>query len=89
MTEEPSRTTYVRETQKTGGSTIAFIVAGLVVAVGIIAWLVMGGNVDVSNGTSESTTTNVTIQPAPEPPAVETPSADPAPEAAAPAPAGN
>ena len=89
MNDQPGRTTYVRETKKTGGSTIAFIVGGLVVAVGIIAWLVMGGNVGVSKGASESTTTNVTIQPAPQAPAAEAPAVVPAPEAPVPAPAGN
>nr|MDA3888083.1 hypothetical protein [Allgaiera sp.] len=38
--------TEIRETRSGGGTGIAFIVGGLVVAVGIIAWLLFGGSMD-------------------------------------------
>lgn len=44
--------THIERTEKTGGSTgLAFIVGGLVVAVGVIAWVIYGGaedDVDIS-----------------------------------------
>jgi hypothetical protein len=89
MPDQPNRTTYVRETKKSGGATMAFIVGGLVVAVAVIAWLISGGDVDLAKGNSESSTTNVTIQAAPEQPAVEAPAVAPAPEGTTPAPVGN
>lgn len=89
MSEQPTRSTYIRETQKSSGSATAFIVGGLVVAVAVIAWLIYGGIVPVSTTGADGSTTNVTIEAAPEAaaPAAEAPA--PAPEAAAPAPAGN
>lgn len=73
----PNRSTYVRETEKKSGSGMALIVGGLVVAVGIILWLVFGGATpQVATPDSPDTTTNVTV---------ETPAADPAPAAPAPA----
>jgi hypothetical protein len=83
----------VRTTESSGGG-LALLVGGLVVAVAFILWLVFGGTGPVAttvpasetNVTVETpaapadTTTNVTIDPAPEAPApVET-----APETAAP-----
>lgn len=94
MPDNTNRTTYVRETEKRSGTSIAFIVGGLVVAVAFLVWLFAGGDVGVSsNGASggDTSTTNVTIQPAPEAAPEAAPQAAPeaAPEAAAPAPAGN
>jgi hypothetical protein len=89
----------VRTTESSGGG-LALLVGGLVVAVAFILWLVFGGTgpvattvpaSDTTKVTVESpaepadTTTNVTIDPAPEAPApVETAPADTAPETAAP-----
>lgn len=68
-----------------------FIVGGLVVAVGVILWLVFGGGVSTSTAPTDSTTTNsVTVEPTA--PAATEPAADPVPtpapaEPAEPAPA--
>ena len=88
-TDYTNRQTYVRETEKSSGGSIAFIVGGLVVAVGIIAYAMYDGEVA---GTQvipvENNSTTVTIEPTapaePVAPATEQP-ADPA--AAAPFPA--
>ena len=66
-------------TKPEGNNGITFIVGGLVVAVGVLVWLVLGGGVPFSTGSGGSTTnTSVTVE-APEP------SPAPAPEPAAPA----
>lgn len=89
MSEQPTRSTYIRETQKSSGTGTAFIVGGLVVAVAVIGWFLFGGMAPVATTGADGSTTNVTIEAAPEAaaPAAEAPA--PAPEAAAPAPAGN
>ena len=112
MADQYNDKTHIRETRttETSGSSMALIVGGLVVAVAFILWLVFGGdgpstvttvpaadtNVTVEPSAPADSTTNVTIDPAPEAadavePAdpvapVETAPADPA-EPAAPAPA--
>lgn len=67
----------VVESRSSGG--ITFIVGGLVVAVGVIAWLVFGSGIGVASKPADSTSnTSVTI---------EAPAAAPAPAPAEPAPA--
>ncbi len=100
MPDEPNRSTYVRETEKTSGGGIALIVGGLVVAVAFIAWLLFDGSMPTA-GTAPAagdTNTNVTVEvPAAEPaPPAEAapaepvaPAADPAPAAPPAAPADN
>lgn len=73
------------ETKSGGGSGLAFIVGGLVVAVLVIAWLFTGGDFGVNDGSSGGQTNINVDAPAVEAPA---PAADaPAPAAEAPAPA--
>jgi cytoskeletal protein RodZ len=69
-------------TETKPSSNIAFIVGGLVVAVGVILWLVFGGMSTSTTPTSSTTNTSVTVEPTA--PAAPAPAADPAP---APAPA--
>lgn len=96
-TDYTNRQTYVRETEKSSGASMAFIVGGLVVAVGVIAWALSGGDIDVTTTPTpavENSTTNVTIEPAtPAIPTVDVTPAEPAapvePAPATPAPAGN
>ncbi len=67
----------VRESSGTG--TLAFIIGGLVVAVGVIAWFLMGGDIDSSVTTvpADGGDASVTIE--------NTPAPAPAEESAAPA----
>ena len=91
MADNSNRTTYVRETEKTSGGGMAFIVGGLVVAVAVVAWLVFGGSPStVGTAPDAGTTTNVTVeQPAAPAPATTQGAADPvAPAPADAAPAG-
>lgn len=82
--------TTVRQTERAGGGNFfALLLGGAVVAVGIVAYLVIGGQRDAATPTaSPSATTapagdtNVTIQTPPAPAAPATPA--PAPDAAAP-----
>ncbi len=90
MSDQDKSNTFIRETRTTapGGSSMALIVGGLVVAVGFILWLVFGGPAPVATTEPASETTNVTITPS-------APSADestdtgtaPAPDVTEPAPA--
>ncbi len=60
-----NRQTYVRETEKSSGAGIAFVVGGLVVAVGLLAWAMSDGDiVDTAVVPVESNTTTVTVEPA-------------------------
>ena len=70
--------TIETKTETGGNSTMAFIIGGLVVAVGVIAWFIYGGDVTPASG-GGGTKTNITIE-NPKP-------AAPAPAATAPAPA--
>jgi hypothetical protein len=72
-------------TTESSGTSMALIVGGLVVAVFFILWLVFGGDGPVVTTTPEGDTTNVTIE-EPAAPADSTTNVtiDPAPEAAAP-----
>ncbi|KAF0676700.1 hypothetical protein [Profundibacterium mesophilum] len=56
-----SRETHV--TEKRSGSSMAFIVGGLVVAVAVIAWLFLGGTDLDSTGTATGDSdTNITVE---------------------------
>lgn len=83
--------TIETKTESSSGSTMAFIVGGLVVAVGVIAWLVFGGEVSAPKGASDGASkTSITIDntaPAPAPAAPAPAAPAPAPAPAAPAPA--
>lgn len=82
MSDNPHRTTYVRETERTtSGSGMAFVIGGLAVAVAFILWLVFGGTAD--DTVAPGDTTNVTVEtPATaEPGATADPVADAAPAA--------
>jgi len=50
-----------RSTEKihSGGGAIAFVVGGLVVLVGIIAYIVFGGHIDVSGNSAQPTSIEV------------------------------
>ena len=48
--------------ESTGGGTIAFIIGGLVVAVGIIAWFIFGGDVETTTVPAEGGDAAVTIE---------------------------
>lgn len=64
-TDYTNRQTYVRETEKSSGGAIAFVVGGLVVAVGILAWAMSDGDLgDTAVVPVESNSTTVTIEPA-------------------------
>ncbi len=81
-----SRVVHERiETDRRGGGTgMAFIVGGLVVAVLVLVWLFTGGDFGIESGS----TTNINVDaPAVEAPAAEAPAADA--EAPAPAAEGN
>lgn len=98
-----THTTVVRETERSGGTnTFALLLGGAVVAVGIVAYFVLGGQTGTTSAPAPAAATapvsgdtNVTIQspaapaPAAQAPAAEAPvaPADPAPAAPAPEPA--
>ncbi len=82
MADDPTRSTYVRETEKSSGTGIYFIVGGLVVAVAVILWLVFGGTSRTATTPVSGSTTNVTID---APAASPAPAADPVAPAPAPA----
>ena len=74
--------TIETKTETSGNSTMAFILGGLVVAVGVIAWFIYGGDATPAGG-GGGTKTNITIEnPAPAAPAEPAP-AEPAPAAPA------
>ena len=78
--------TTIRETRETSSGGVAFIVGGLVVAVGLIAWFVWGDPAPVT-GVTEGDSTSITIETPANEPAATAPSSTvpaPAPEAAAP-----
>lgn len=64
MAQYEDRSTHTTTTparEGTSGGTIAFIVGGLVVAVGIIAWFMFGGDIDTAPSATSSES-SVTIE---------------------------